>query len=61
MIFIGNIPLDVNTKTVKKLFNKELGGDHIEAVWFRSVPTNVSEDTMKVPRKAKIITKDFGE
>jgi nucleolar protein 12 len=55
-VFVGNVPLDSKPEHIKALFTKELG-DCVETVWFRSLPTTSEEDTMKVPHRAKIITK----
>ena len=53
--FVGNIPLDVSSKQLKKLFG-EYG--KIEKVWFRSVATVLDS---KIPLKGKIIMKEFSD
>ena len=53
--FVGNLPLNFTKKQLKALF-KEFGT--IEKIWLRSIPL---ADNPKVPMKAKIIKKDFGD
>ena len=53
--FIGNVPLEMNSKQLKKLFN-EYG--KIEKIWFRSVATVLDS---KIPLKGKIIMKEFSD
>ena len=53
--FIGNVPLEMNSKQLKKLFS-EYG--KIEKIWFRSVATVLDS---KIPLKGKIIMKEFSD
>ena len=52
---MGNVPLDTTRKYLEKLFGKH---GKVEKVWFRSIALEVDS---KVPQKAKIITKQYGE
>ena len=53
--FVGNVPLDLGPKQLKKLF-AEYG--KIEKIWFRSVATILDS---KMPLKAKVILKEFSD
>ena len=54
-LFVGNVPMSTTAKQLQKLFR---ACGKIEKIWFRSIC--VAEESKK-SKKAKIITKDFGE
>ncbi len=54
-VFVGNVPLDTTRKYLEKLFGKH---GRVDKVWFRSLAL---DHDSKVPQKAKIITKQFGQ
>ncbi len=54
-VFVGNVPLDTTRKYLEKLFGKY---GKVEKVWFRSLALDFDS---KIPHKAKIITKQFGQ
>ena len=61
--FVGNVDLEATDKQLKRLFVDALKDKYespVEKVWFRSLPTEVKEETMKVPHRAKIIKGQFG-
>ena len=54
-VFVGNVPMTTTAKQLQKLFR---ACGKIEKIWFRSIC--VAEESKK-SKKAKIITKDYGE
>lgn len=54
-MFVGNVPLDTSRRNLEKLFGKY---GAIEKVWFRSIAL---DHESKIPHKAKIIRKEFGQ
>ena len=61
--FVGNVPLDATDKQVKRFFVEALKDkfeNAVQKVWFRSLPTEVKEESMKTPHRAKIIKNQFG-
>jgi len=52
--FVGNVPLDMSTKQLKSMFAES---GKVEAVWCRSVPTQLDS---KIPLRAKIIKNQLG-
>mmetsp|Transcript_13698 Transcript_13698/g.21472 ORF Transcript_13698/g.21472 Transcript_13698/m.21472 type:complete len:86 (-) Transcript_13698:962-1219(-) len=53
--FIGNAPLEMNSKDLKKMFSEH---GKVEKIWFRSIATTLDS---KISLKGKIIRNDFGD